>query len=196
MPEQRLKFIWMGTSIGAAFLLVAVLFVMFGRPPGPPPQPTLTPTKVTEVVKVSPPVVDSVMPPEFVTPPVEEKHDAVVVASVQKDEVKKTTGAVKPKKTVVAAQLPEEKAPVEEAFPNGEGTLRVHSSPPDALVMLAGARKGTTPVNLPNVKSGKYIVEVVGKDKVRGSCAVKILPDRTTRLIYNFSEKRCDTSGP
>ena len=186
-PADKKTYLWMGATLGAAVLLGVMGVLLFGGAPMPS-RPVNKPTVSTVTPKQEPIAVT--LPDSEPIP----KNEAPVPVVIIRDEPAKKA-SVQPKKKVVAQPV-EEKAPIEDDYPPGEGTLRVQSSPPDALVVVAGYKKGTTPVNLPNVRSGKYIVEVVGKDKVRGSCSVKILPERTTRLIYNFSEKRCDTSGP
>lgn len=73
-------------------------------------------------------------------------------------------------------------------MPPGEGQLRISSSP-DGLVIVSGAKWGNTPLSR-RIPSGRYVVEIVS-DRDRVSCPVKVWPDQTTRLRYDFSSGHC-----
>jgi serine/threonine protein kinase len=79
---------------------------------------------------------------------------------------------------------------LEEPIPPGEGTLRIGAEP-EGEVRVAGKHYGTTPLNLP-ISSGRYRVEIVrpGGKSPQGATMVKVLPDKTVRLKYFFSENR------
>ncbi|MFL5319214.1 MAG: PEGA domain-containing protein, partial [Myxococcaceae bacterium] len=197
--EARLKrkpLMFVGAGIAATVIAIFAVLI-FARPhdvekpePVKPLQVAQTTQKTaplllpdpTEAMKKDPPKEDTVK----VVPQVEQKQ--VVQVAAKSNPVEKSH----PKKVVVASA--EEKAPPaqEEAIPEGEGTLRISTDPPDATVFISGSNKGTTPLNMRDVKSGKYLVEIVAKGG-RGSCAVKVMPNKTTKVRYDFDQKRCSS---
>lgn len=189
-PQRNWKMI-AGIGGGAAVLLavIALVTVILARPKDVE-KPITEPVKVEKPVVVEKPLV--LPDPTRVEPKVEEKTAVAVVPVKDEPEKKRVVPAEKIRSGKKEVKVAVAEAPVEEAIPDGKGTLRISTDPPDATVIISGANKGTTPINIYGVKSGKYVVDLVTKAG-RGSCAVKVMPDRTTKVRYDFQGKRCES---
>jgi hypothetical protein len=181
------------SAAGLAVLAVAgALFFHRADPPAPilpPPEP---------IAVVTPPAPPPVKPtPAAVLPSVEPSGEPPV-------------GEPAPSKPLPAAvaNMGEERKPrppkgpsegrsrpsvakaTEESIPDGQGQLRISSSPP-GNVTVAGVSRGETPVGL-KLRSGAYTVELsLPSLQRRKVCQVKVLPDKTARLRYDAKEDRC-----
>ncbi len=91
------------------------------------------------------------------------------------------------KKTRVTEPAPEPSAE------EGDGELRIGSSP-TVQVWVAGKSRGETPLIL-TLRAGAHTVELVPKRGKKAVCRVHVVADRKTRLVYDFSDKRCELTS-
>jgi serine/threonine-protein kinase len=167
--------------LAASVLLAAAATIGWGlwRRPAPPPEapPPLPIVVVTEapVVTRPPPVQDAGQEKAPEPPP------PVVTQPVKPTRPDRTSSDRRDKRPRDTREAP---------IPAGEGQLRVGSAP-DGVVAVDGRKRGETPLNI-RLQSGAYSVEIASPDtRKRGVCAVKVYPDKTTRLRYDFVSDRC-----
>ena len=91
------------------------------------------------------------------------------------------------KKTRVSEPAPEPGAG------GGEGELRIGSSP-TVQVRVAGKSRGETPLIL-TLPAGAHTVELVPKRGKKAVCRVHVVADWKTRLVYDFSDERCELTS-
>jgi hypothetical protein len=154
----------------AAVALAGVAIAVATRRPAP---------VIQQTIQVAPPVTAAPSP----HPPAPAPAPATTVAARPPAE------RTEPRRTRPAPPRP---APEPEPeVPAGEGKLRVGASP-TGVVTLKGKSWGETPVDIPNLRSGPYTVEIASADgSKRGRCSVKVLPDKTVLLKYDFGSDRC-----
>ncbi|HVE85788.1 MAG TPA: PEGA domain-containing protein, partial [Myxococcales bacterium] len=161
-----------------AVVLLAVAATAYVIRPGPPPAPAPAPP-VAAATPAPPPA------PAPAPAPAEASPAVSVVSRVHGPETRRRTAPRTGEGTKPPAP------PQETEIFTGEGRLRIGSLPMGGEVTIAGRRVGETPIDM-KVRSGPYTVEIASPElKKRGTCAVKVLPDRTARVKFDFQSERC-----
>jgi hypothetical protein len=186
-PKRRALML---SSMAGLVVLAVSGAIIFQKSDPPPPPPEPAPVQVAKPPEPTPPMPTPIAAAK--PAPEAEAEDPLVLAPPREPapEERKSPKSPKSSPSEREPRSRPHKAP-SESIPEGTGQLRINSSPPGE-VRVAGVNRGETPVSL-KLRSGTYQVELslptLQKRKV--CTAVKVLPDKTSRLRYDAKEDRC-----